>query len=1169
MTPEDFEFPDIDYSEAAGLTTLSDEEFSDVLALRVEPPQPAYNSPLTEFESPQLEAADAFREASDSPISFVNYLSLLGQEGPATSRPFAASPMPSEFLASPPDPLLTETELQSYFFAAASRYTYRLDCLTPIGFASPLSAVPRYTELSRSRRNQVFQFLTARSDVVTDSRGRARWMLKDAERRAALTTLVRAGLAHTAVALAREDALLEEPPSPLESPLASPPAETPTGIEETLWNAMVGISQGLNAQSRRQLLLTQRVSSWLHDVATAVPQPQDVARVLARETLLQPFRHLCGYWENTSFISTFRGREEERARINDYLGVLPPNSRWNFLKRNVSRLADSAWQMVSASTGSKPLFMHGPGGTGKSTLLAKVLLDHLTAPESETRFPYAYLDFDVSALNASEPLTLLAEAARQLAVQYASSEAEWTAARETWLDLIRRPDSLNANVRAGAISQFAQLLRDSKTGSGEARTSSAFVSLSLSNVRDVLVSDLFNRGLPFLLVLDTFEEVQYYDRYLVKDVVRFLNELRRHIPNLKAILMGRAPLDDLKSEFNTTEAVEIEGDAFGTGIATDFNVIEVALGEFDTMDAISYLTSQGVQDQTFAKELVEVIGGSPLSLRIVARMLKDERIDIQELRNELEPISSSWITGFFGKKKAAPKAVVQGVLFRRFLNHIHEEKIKSLAHPGLVLRRIDPELIREVLAAPCGLGDITPAQSVQFFWSLAREVSLVGTDYAVTGPVLVHRPDLRRVMLRLMQSDASMADKIRCIHTGSVEYYTRYVEAHPGDLPARVERLYHRLMLEAEEEDIVAPDDLATEEAILAGHAVRPLPADDDRPVWNALLKDVDELPPSGVAYLAARVHREIFPDNEWPLAHQSDLELLILGRCTRQVRSRGTTLTALLSLEQATRRFSSLSSPPGGVDPASALNIVQLVLHARLGQLKEVVQLARTQLASLETFRSSSLHQRRRGETHLVAATASFAMHQPREAVEHLRNAGSIAAGLMASPGNERARGQRLARQLLRFAARMCSPGPSYEVATFLATFLAELFESQSQIDLVRRPALRAAIANALLNESNGPHTVEIFLPLLDRIPEKLASSSATLLILTTLQLPLLHEPFHRIFHERHEASAESTWSQLSALGLPQFVLRFFANAVPAGTADFQSEAASFGESQPNPQVA
>ena len=68
----------------------------------------------------------------------------------------------------------------------------------------------------------------------------------------------------------------------------------------------------------------------------------------------------------------------------------------------------------------------GPGGMGKSTLVARYLLD---TPDQ----PFVYLDCDRPGLSAEEPITLLAEAVRQLGLQFPKFAAAAGRLRSRWL----------------------------------------------------------------------------------------------------------------------------------------------------------------------------------------------------------------------------------------------------------------------------------------------------------------------------------------------------------------------------------------------------------------------------------------------------------------------------------------------------------------------------------------------------------------------------------------------------------------------------------------------------------------------------------------------------------------------------------------------------------------
>ena len=87
----------------------------------------------------------------------------------------------------------------------------------------------------------------------------------------------------------------------------------------------------------------------------------------------------------------FVNREAELERLRAYVGGQPP---------------------------AAPLFVCGPGGVGKSTLLAKFLLNELERRDRAV----AYLDIDRPTIMPEQPMTLLAEAVPQLAMQLALPE---------------------------------------------------------------------------------------------------------------------------------------------------------------------------------------------------------------------------------------------------------------------------------------------------------------------------------------------------------------------------------------------------------------------------------------------------------------------------------------------------------------------------------------------------------------------------------------------------------------------------------------------------------------------------------------------------------------------------------------------------------------------------
>jgi len=293
---------------------------------------------------------------------------------------------------------------------------------------------------------------------------------------------------------------------------------------------------------------------------------------------------------------------------------------------------------------------------------------------------------------------------------------------------------------------------------------------------------------PLLVAVDTFEDVQYRSKQTVDLLLTFLGQWQDKVPAVRVVIAGRARL-----EYRTGPEIILKG--------------------LDPESAVHCLIDLGVPADS-AGFVYEHVGGSPLSLHLAAEVVR--RKSVQALADD---IAGDEFT------HRLDQAMVAGFLFRRVIDQIHNPQVRKLAHPGLVLRYITPALIREVLAGPCQI-DVPDDATAQLLWDdLARETSLVVVE---AGAVLRHRPDLRREMIRLLRE--TRRGQAAAIHLAAVDFFARAHETS-HDPRDRAEELYHRLCLEQ-------------------------TPAELD-PRWDPLaeqfLRDaVDELPPKGMAYLAA-----------------------------------------------------------------------------------------------------------------------------------------------------------------------------------------------------------------------------------------------------------------------------------------------------------------------------
>ena len=261
---------------------------------------------------------------------------------------------------------------------------------------------------------------------------------------------------------------------------------------------------------------------------------------------------------------------------------------------------------------------------------------------------------------------------------------------------------------------------------------------------------------PYVVVLDTFEEVQYRGEPRSFPFWGMLAELQNRAPFLRVVVAGRAPIESLR--------------------LADAQPRQIVLGELDNESAMAFLTAQGITDAMLQGRLIEMVGRLPLSLKLVGALADRTPGGVAELLGSAES----------GLSLLASDEVIQGQLYGRFLDHIADERVRRLAHPGLVLRRNNPALILEVLNVPCGLGIQTLREAQELFEELQRESSLVSVDSSDGD--LVYRSDLRRVMLKMLLVGAPA--QVEQIRRGAVRWYAR----QPGRR-SEAEGLYHRLHL--------------------------------------------------------------------------------------------------------------------------------------------------------------------------------------------------------------------------------------------------------------------------------------------------------------------------------------------------------------------------------------
>ncbi|HYC30436.1 MAG TPA: ATP-binding protein, partial [Chitinophagaceae bacterium] len=537
-----------------------------------------------------------------------------------------------------------------------------------------------------------------------------------------------------------------------------------------------------------------KVSSWLADIKGAIklPDRKDILHRIEMVEMLNPMKHLTGVYRDGVFQVMFRGRQKELSTLRSYVGVAPPQG----VSETIGRIFEKVWPF--GPTEKKPLLIFGQGGIGKSTLLAKFILEHAEAQKKD-RFPFVYLDFDRPNLSALEPETLLIEAARLLSIQY----RDIADLSEEFLDYYWKWNDQYVSLIDASQTQSISL-KSLETSKKKELDRTAMQQEFLTLIRKLASHE----SRPFLLLLDTFEEVQYKGTEYVRSLYDFVQRLRTEYPLLRTIIAGRAPVPEI-------------------------DTYKLELTDLDREAAEGYLTRVGITNPADAKLIAAQIGGNPLTLKLAAELVQSH--GQQELLAAKADAKQQQ-----GGNKTLPEMQLQGILYRRILGHLHGEDVQKLAHPGMVLRSITPDLILKVLAGPCGLNVQTPQQAQALFEQIAREVSLV----TIPEPgVLRHRTDIRKVMLKLIEQEKK--DVVLQIHRAAADYYNG-----KESMADRAERLYHLLALDYSREDL---------ESLW------------DEGMQNYLMGSVDELPPRGQAFLLAKTGRESNDDSVWESADMED----------------------------------------------------------------------------------------------------------------------------------------------------------------------------------------------------------------------------------------------------------------------------------------------------------
>lgn len=486
----------------------------------------------------------------------------------------------------------------------------------------------------------------------------------------------------------------------------------------------------LEGQSLEQLQASLQAIRLLGNTELNLPNEQEVASMVLREGAREELRRLAD--------QHFTGRDKELKTLEEFVDALPSSNLWRRFTRSAGNLASDLLGKKDLLQ-RRPLLVTGRGGIGKSAFLAKFLLDHITRVDDGT-LAYAYLDFDRTAIWPDEPLTLLADIALQLSNQIPTMSAR----------LLDMHDRIVAELAEG---QSFTADYDSFESFGGANLSASRTPRYTREFEQILADVLSRRSsVTLLLLMDTFEEVTQRGTTYVDALWHFIEILQDVVPRLRVVISGRS------------------------GLPKDIphGLLDLPPLDADTVNAL--LRSYGLTDQRNIDAITERVGGHPLSVKLTVQLL-------QSMAHRGGTLDDCARDRLFEEKWN--QQLVDGVLYRRIVDHIDDPIVKKLANPGFALREVTPQILLDVLNGPCDLGLISVEDARNVFTKLARYNSLVSPR---SEWILHHRPEIRAMVLDKLL----LANRQQClsIWENAANFYSTQ-----NTIRARAEELYYRMML--------------------------------------------------------------------------------------------------------------------------------------------------------------------------------------------------------------------------------------------------------------------------------------------------------------------------------------------------------------------------------------
>ena len=499
---------------------------------------------------------------------------------------------------------------------------------------------------------------------------------------------------------------------------AKPDYDTP--LQRMLDAIVLGGGTPVEARGEDELLVSLDVWRWATEAVARARRTGEVAiepsrdLIESRLALLDVTRAVRKLAEAGCF-----GREAELERLHSYR-TQPP--------AGIGLAQDPA------------MVVYGIGGVGKSTLVARFVMDLYDEGGRGQHSAWAYLDLDRPTLSSCEPTIVLTDITRQVAAQFPEQRRVFERS-EAVLDYRAKGAGLEA--------------ADNATSHYERTSASARAMRSITDG-------------SLVVVLDTFEELERTRPDQAEVLYGLFAALGSELPAFRLIVSGRGPAAAFLDETRRDRQLHV-----------------LPLGDTAAVSLLRLLVDREAQrslrpatsiDDALAREIIKLVGGIPLTVRLAATVLVQEGpeavVDAAARARVLDRVRSEAVRGF---------------LYQRILSHISApdptdtEELRQVARASLVLRRVTAEIVQEVLLP--SIKASPTASATELFDALGSDVSLAERD----GDVLRLREDLRGPALAALR--IANPELVQRVHGLAAAFYAM----NENDEAAAVERAYHRL----------------------------------------------------------------------------------------------------------------------------------------------------------------------------------------------------------------------------------------------------------------------------------------------------------------------------------------------------------------------------------------